>query len=120
MEPDWLDHHERETGFDISAADQLAFNLMLAEMAHERGLAIGVKNDLGQIEKLAEVFDFAVVEQCAEFGDCEALAPFLDLDKPTFHAEYELATSEFCAESRRLGLSSIRKHVSLDAWRESC
>lgn len=119
-EPDWMDSYVQDTGWDISAADQLAFNRMVAELAHERGLAIGLKNDLDQVEELADTFDFAVVEQCAEFGECGKLTPFLDRDKAVFHAEYDLPTSAFCAESKRLGISSIRKRLDLDAWRESC
>jgi hypothetical protein len=120
VEPDWMDSHTQDTGFPITADDQLRFNRMLADMAHERGLAIGLKNDLGQVAQLADVFDFAVVEQCAEFGECGELAPFLDRGKPVFHAEYDLAVSDFCAESQRLGLSSIRKRLDLDPWREGC
>lgn len=120
VEPDWMDTFQQDTGFSITASDQLAFNRMLADMAHQRGLAIGLKNDLDQVAELADVFDFAVNEQCAEFGECEALRPFLDRNKPVFHAEYDLPVSEFCAESRRLGLSSIRKRLELDAWRETC
>lgn len=120
VEPDWMDNHVQETGFDISAEDQLRYNRLLAELAHERGLAIGLKNDLDQVAELAELFDFAVVEQCAEFDECEMLLPFLDRDKPVFHAEYDLPTSAFCDVSRRLGLSSIRKRLDLDPWRETC
>jgi hypothetical protein len=120
VEPDWLDNHEQDTGFPITGRDQLAFNRMLAELAHDRGLAIGLKNDLHQTEDLADLYDFAVVEQCAEFDECQLLSPFLDRGKAVFHAEYDLSTSAFCAESRRLGLSSIRKHLELDAWREAC
>jgi hypothetical protein len=120
VEPDWLDHHTQDTGFPITAEDQLRYNRMLAELAHERGLAIGLKNDLDQVAALADLYDFAVVEQCAEFGECDLLRPFLDRDKPVFHAEYDLPTSAFCAESKRLGLSSIRKRLDLDAWREVC
>jgi hypothetical protein len=120
VEPDWLDHHEQHTGFPITAADQLAFNRMLAGMAHDRGLAIGLKNDLGQAAELADLYDFAVVEQCAQYDECDLTRPFLDRGKPVFHAEYDLPTSAFCAESRRLGLSSIRKRLGLDAWRETC
>ena len=119
-EPDWMDNHVQDTGWPISAADQLAFNRMVADLAHERGLAIGLKNDLDQVAELADTFDFAVVEQCAEFDECAMLQPFLDRDKAVFHAEYDLPTSAFCAESRRLGLSSIRKHLELDAWRQTC
>jgi hypothetical protein len=120
VEPDWMDNYIQDTGWDITAEDQLAFNRMIADMAHERGLAVGLKNDLPQVAELADTFDFAVVEQCAEFGECHLLQPFLDRDKPVFHAEYDLPTSAFCAESRRLGLSSIRKRPELDAWRQTC
>ena len=64
VEPDWLDNHTQDTGFPLTAADQLRFNRMLADLAHERGLAIGLKNDLGQADELAGLFDFSVVEQC--------------------------------------------------------
>ena len=70
VEPDWLDSHTQDTGFPITVADQLRYNRMLADMAHERGLAIGLKNDLGQADELADLFDFSVVEQCAEFDEC--------------------------------------------------
>ncbi|HEY3140192.1 MAG TPA: endo alpha-1,4 polygalactosaminidase [Acidimicrobiales bacterium] len=120
VEPDWLDGYQADTGFPLTAADQLAFNRMLADMAHERHLAIGLKNDLDQVKDLADLYDFAVVEQCAEYGECEALIPFLDRNKPVFHAEYDLTVPEFCAESRRLGLSSIRKRIELGPWRETC
>ena len=93
---------------------------MLADLAHERGLAIGLKNDLGQADELAGLFDFSVVEQSAEFDECHALQPFLDRGKPVFHAEYHLERDEFCPVARRLGLSSIRKKLELDAWREAC
>ena len=119
-EPDWMDGYAQDTGWPLTADDQLAFNLMIADLAHERGLAIGLKNDTAQVARLADTFDFAVVEQCAEFGECAEYVPFLDRDKPVFHAEYDLPTSAFCAESRRLGLSSIRKRIELDSWRETC
>jgi hypothetical protein len=119
-EPDWMDSYVQDTGFPITADDQLAFNHMVADLAHERGLAIGLKNDLDQVAVLADTFDFSVVEQCAEFSECDKLRPFLDRNKPVFHAEYDLAPSEFCTESNRLGLSSIRKNLGLDPWLETC
>lgn len=120
VEPDWMDNHTQATGFGIGADDQLRYNRMLAALAHERGLAIGLKNDLGQVAELADLFDFAVVEQCAQYDECEELLPLLDRGKAVFHAEYELPLEAFCAESRRLGLSSIRKNLALDPWRETC
>jgi hypothetical protein len=120
VEPDWMDNHTQRTGFGITAAEQLRYNRLLADLAHERGLAIGLKNDLEQIPELVDAFDFAVVESCFTYDECHLVQPFLDRDKPVFHAEYDLPTSSFCAEARRMGLSSIRKRWDLDAWRETC
>lgn len=120
VEPDLLDGYQNETGFPLTADDQLAFNRMVAELAHERGLAVGLKNDLDQIPELVGEFDFAVNEECAAHDECDLLTPFIEADKPVFHVEYELDTGEFCPETTRLGLSSLAKNWELDAWRAAC
>ena len=76
VEPDNVTAFDNDTGFDITADDQLEFNRFLAEAAHERGLLIGLKNDLEQIPELVDHFDFAVNEQCHEYDECDPL----DLD----------------------------------------
>ena len=101
-------------------ADQLRYNRLIARLAHERGMAVGLKNDLDQIPDLVGDFDFAVNEQCAQYGECADNRPFVDADKAVFHVEYELPTERFCAESRELGLSSMRKKYELGVWREAC
>ncbi|MEV5572688.1 endo alpha-1,4 polygalactosaminidase [Spirillospora sp. NPDC052269] len=120
VEPDWMDGYKNDTGFKLTARDQLAFNRMLASMAHQRGLAIGLKNDLDQIPQLVGTMDFAVNEQCAQYGECGRLIPFIKAGKAVFHAEYELPVSKFCPTSRKLGLSSIRKPLELTAKRQTC
>nr|WP_312892896.1 endo alpha-1,4 polygalactosaminidase [Allostreptomyces psammosilenae] len=120
VEPDLLEGYTEHTGFPLTAEDQLAYNRLIARLAHERGLAVGLKNDLPQVPELVGEFDFAVNEECAEFAECDLLRPFLDAGKPVFHAEYAVPAAEFCATSRRLGLSSLHKRLELDAWRETC
>ncbi|MDT0441911.1 endo alpha-1,4 polygalactosaminidase [Streptomyces johnsoniae] len=120
VEPDLLDGYLNETGFPLTADDQLAYNRMIAELAHERGLSVGLKNDLPQIPELVGDFDFAVNEECAEFGECAALTPFIEAGKAVFHVEYALDTEEFCATTTALGLSSMAKRLDLDAWRDPC
>ncbi|MCC3779608.1 endo alpha-1,4 polygalactosaminidase [Streptomyces sp. UNOB3_S3] len=120
VEPDLTEGFRNATGFPLTADHQLAFNRMLADLAHERGLAIGLKNDLDQIPQLADVFDFAVNEQCAQYDECEKLTPFVKRDKAVFHVEYELSPGEFCPTARRLGLSSMKKKLELDTWRQPC
>nr|WP_232108282.1 endo alpha-1,4 polygalactosaminidase [Streptomyces gossypiisoli] len=120
VEPDNMDGYRNRTGFPLTAADQLRYNRLIAELAHERGMAVGLKNDLDQIPELVGDFDFAVNEQCAQYGECAALTPFIEAGKAVFHAEYELPTHRFCAESRRLKLSSLLKEYELGVWRRTC
>ncbi|MER5510228.1 endo alpha-1,4 polygalactosaminidase [Streptomyces sp. NPDC002766] len=120
VEPDNMDGYRNTTGFHLTAADQLRYNRLLAKLAHDRGMAVGLKNDLDQIPLLVKDFDFAVDEQCAQYGECAALKPFIEADKAVFHVEYELPTSRFCAQSRRLKLSSMLKKYELGPWRRAC
>ncbi|WP_405014585.1 endo alpha-1,4 polygalactosaminidase [Kitasatospora sp. NBC_01539] len=120
VEPDLVENYHADTGFKISAVDQLAYNRAIAKLAHDRGLAVGLKNDLDQIPSLVGDFDFAVNEQCAEFDECDALRPFIAAGKAVFHVEYTTPNDRYCARSRQLGLSSMTKHLELDAWRKPC
>lgn len=91
VEPDNVDGHENDETFGmISASDQLNYNSWIATEAHERGLSVGLKNDLSQVETLSEIFDFAINEQCYGFGNQCAVyeTTFLAADKPVFNQEY--------------------------------
>lgn len=120
VEPDNVDGYKADTRFPLTAEDQLTFNRRLADLAHGLGLAIGLKNDLGQVAELASAFDFAVNEVCAEYNECDFLRPFPASGKPVFHAEYDLRLDSFCSTTTALGFSSIRKRRDLGAWRRSC
>ncbi|KOG86154.1 endo alpha-1,4 polygalactosaminidase [Streptomyces varsoviensis] len=120
VEPDLTEAYRNRTGFTVTAAQQLAYNRMIAGLAHERGLSVGLKNDVDQIPQLVGDFDFAVNEECAQFGECAALRPFIEHGKAVFHVEYKLEPGEFCDQSKRLGLSSMQKRLKLDAWRRPC
>ncbi|MFF8012844.1 endo alpha-1,4 polygalactosaminidase [Streptomyces sp. NPDC007929] len=120
VEPDLVEGYGNDTGFPLTARDQLAYNRMIAAIAHERGLSVGLKNDLPQIPQLVDHFDFAVNEECAQYDECGALSPFIKAGKAVFHVEYEEPRSAFCAESRRLRLSSMRKKPELGVWRSPC
>lgn len=102
------------TGFRISARAQLRYDRSLARIAHSDGLAVGLKNDLGQLSQLEPDFDFAINEQCLQYNECTNNPPpgyrtFLDAGKAVFQIEYRQEPEEFCGEANELGLSSIRK-----------
>jgi hypothetical protein len=56
----------------------LAFNRNLFNAAHQRELAVALKNDLQQISELLDYVDFMVNEQCHEFQECDQLKPFIE------------------------------------------
>ncbi|MFG3051308.1 endo alpha-1,4 polygalactosaminidase [Kitasatospora sp. NPDC048239] len=120
VEPDTIEAYNQDSGFPLTAEDQLRYNRMLAALAHERGLAIGLKNDLDQIPALLGDFDFAVNEECSQFNECARLSPFIQAGKAVFHVEYKLGTEKFCAQTKALGFSSMQKKLELDAWRRPC
>jgi hypothetical protein len=123
IEPDNLDGYQNETGFSITADDQLQFNRWLAREAHFRGLAIALKNDAEQAQELLADFDFALTEDCFDQGWCEMLLPFLKNGKPVLDAEYTdtgITLDEFCPQAKALRIQAILKHRNLDAWRQAC
>lgn len=128
VEPDNVDGYANESGFDLSAEDQLAFNRFIANAARERGLCVGLKNDLDQIPQLVQYFDFAVNEQCHEYDECELLTPFIEAGKPVLSAEYEEsyvsdadAREALCADALALSLRTLVLPLDLDdSFRFSC
>ena len=120
VEFDNVDGYANKTGFKLTAADQLTFDLWLADAAHGRGLGAGLKNDVEQVPQLVSSFDFAIDEQCAQYHECDALAPFVSAGKPVFEIEYKLSKKHFCTQAAALGFAAMRKHLSLDAWRDPC
>ena len=119
VEFDNVDGWQNDTGFVLSSSDQLAFNRLLAEAAHQRGLAAGLKNDPDQITDLESWFDFAVVESCFSQGWCEQTQPFIDSGKPVFAIEYS-SINGYCSGSKAPGITLLQKRRDLDAWRKTC
>ena len=120
IEFDNVDAYRNRSGFPLTGADQRRYNRYLAEAAHNRDLAVGLKNDLDQVDALEPYFDFALNEQCFQYRECRVLDRFIDAGKPVFHVEYELSRSEFCPRANAHGFSSLKKRYSLRAWRRPC
>ncbi len=121
IEPDNIQGYQEKTGFPITAADQLAYNRWLSEQAQARGLLIALKNDPDQVPDLVDVFDLAIVEDCAAFDFCEVFQLFIEGGKPVFQVEYTDqfdSLDAFCGES--LSYSAQLKHRELDAWSLLC
>jgi hypothetical protein len=88
VEPDNVDGYANRNGLGLNATEQLDYNRFLADAAHTRGLSVGLKNDLDQLEELEPWFDWALNEECASYDECDRLAVFTDRGKAVFHTEY--------------------------------
>jgi hypothetical protein len=72
VEIDNLDTSARFPGL-VDSDDAIAYAALLTGRAHTVGLAIGQKNAAELVPERARTgFDFAVVEQCNEFDECDA------------------------------------------------
>lgn len=109
VEADNVDGYLNESGFPLGAEDQLAFNRRMAAMAHERGLSFALKNDLPQIPDLLDDVDFSIVEQCAEFDECDRVAPFVQAGKAVFDVEYDA-----CPAAVPTGVTMVLLPLELD------
>jgi hypothetical protein len=120
VEFDNVDGYQNATGFPLTGAQQLRYDVFLANAAHRRGLSVLLKNDLGQIPKLLRYFDGALNEQCFQYRECRSLRRFVRAGKPVFNVEYKLAASTFCPKANARNFNSLKKRLSLDAWRVPC
>lgn len=123
VEPDNIDIHDNETGFEISYDDQLVYARWLANEAHSRGLAIGIKNAPDMVADSVKFFDFAITEDAYEFGWIGEMLPFINSGKPIFAAEYSDTDVDFysaCKWGKINNVSFILKNRELDKYREVC
>ncbi|MEK7183901.1 MAG: endo alpha-1,4 polygalactosaminidase [Patescibacteria group bacterium] len=120
VEPDNVDGYTQDSGFLLTANDQLDYNRFLADAAHARNLGIGLKNDLEQVPALVSSFDWALNESCMVYKECHLATPFILAGKPVFHIEYSGTKSKLCKATTPLGFRSILKRSALTAWEQHC
>lgn len=121
VDPDNVNaYSQTNSGFPLTAADQLDFNRWLAQAAHDRKLAVGLKNDLGQIPQLVDVFDWVLNEQCYQYDECDLLIPFITAGKPALIIEYQGDPAQLCPQAETERFSLLFKELDLLAPRVAC
>jgi hypothetical protein len=128
VDVDNMDGYTNSSGFALTASDQLDFNRYIANAAHDRELAVALKNDLDQISDLVDYFDFAVNEECFDYSECSLLDDFVQQNKPVLQIEYKnqyvndaSARSNLCTQSLNLHFSTLIMPMNLDdSFRYSC
>ena len=128
VEPDNVDGYTNNTGFALSANDQLNYNKYLANAAHDRDLGIALKNDIDQIIQLEPYFDFALNEQCNEYNECDSYNAFISSNKAVLNTEYNNKyindsneLNQLCQSSISLNIRTLVLPMDLnDSFRISC
>ena len=128
VEPDNVTGYNNNTGFGLTARDQLAFNRNLANEAHRRGLFIALKNDGEQAAQLVDYFDLELNEECHEYDECDTLRVFSERGKPILNAEYASSLSAannlartVCPRARAAQIRTLILHKDLDdRFRVNC
>jgi hypothetical protein len=123
IDADNITGFDENTGFTITAAEQLTYNRYIASLAHSLGMSIGQKNDGAQINDLINYYDWAIIESCADQGWCALFRPYPARGKAVFQVEYsdsDVDFKTFCAEAKNNKFSAQLKHRNLDAWQQLC
>ncbi len=96
IEPDLDDLHNYRTGFVITQAEQVAYNTVLIEAAHSRGMSMGLKNGASSMtgprsfeqQMLDAGADWALNEECNQYNECVGYTQFIAAGKAVFQVEY--------------------------------
>jgi hypothetical protein len=125
VDPDNVDSFEigTKTGFPLKAGDAVRYLRFLADEAHARGLAIGLKNATGIAPKVIGDMDFAVTEDCFDQGWCPVSKNFTNRNKAVFAIEYtdnHIDFAAFCKQAKKYRLSPLLKKRSLNTWEQRC
>jgi hypothetical protein len=129
VDPDNTDGFDNVNGLGLTEASAIDYMRFLAKAAHERKMAIGLKNSGAIIAEVLPDMQFSVNEQCVQYNECETFRPFVDDNKPVFGIEYPKETNtevttavvtKICGNKEVEGFSTLLKNMDLDEWVEVC
>ena len=123
VEPDNIEIFNQVTGFPLTYSDQLNYAHWLADEAHARGLAIGIKNAPEMVRDSLDFFDFAITEDAYYYDWIDDMLPFVEAGKPVFAAEYTDMEVDFdaaCLWGREHKIQFILKNRILTSFRQTC
>jgi len=112
VEPDETEVWSNNSGFSITKAQNNAFNIMIAELAHKYGLSVGLKGNTTETGDLVNYFDWTLNEECWEFQECDYVYnSFIKAGKAAFNIEY--AASPNCTQANQWHMNSAKRDLNL-------
>jgi hypothetical protein len=113
--------NNNQDGFSYDRSHYVEFIEYMAGVAHDNGLAIGLKNGVEMIEELLPVIDFAVNEQCHEYkDDCSSYEPVTSAGLAVFNIEYNIKECPKVHKFPGVNLSTILKEFDLQTIGGQC
>lgn len=133
VEPDVLDAYANPDvaggtqPFPITAADEVAYITMIVGICHDYGMSCALKNDPDIASSLVGVCDFMINEQGVQYGEWNNPSPglvdFTNAGKFVVDIEYSdqysPAISVWGPALYAAGITPLRKHTSLDNFRQT-
>lgn len=128
VDPDNVDGYDNDNGLGLTQADAINYVNFLADAAHARNLSIGLKNAGEIIPQVLGKMQYALNEQCVQYGECDTWQPFVEAGKPVFHIEYpdgapKVAAQKvdsICGNASAKGFETLLKEMDLGDWVEAC
>ena len=128
VDPDNVDGYDNDNGIGLTQADAVDYLNFLADAAHARNLSIGLKNAGEIIPQVLGKMQWAVNEQCVQYGECDTWQAFVEAGKPVFHIEYPdgapnvaaQKADSICGSADAKGFETVLKEMDLSDWAEAC
>ncbi|MEI7769441.1 MAG: endo alpha-1,4 polygalactosaminidase, partial [Chloroflexales bacterium] len=112
IEPDETEVWSNNPGFPITKAQNNAYNIQIAALAHDLGLSIGLKGNTSEAPTLWPYFDWTLNEQCWEYSECDLIATSFPANgKAAFNIEYNVDPD--CATANAWHMNSARRDLNL-------
>jgi len=117
-----LGAYAADSGFDLTADDQLDYALFLASTIHARGMSAGLSISAELLAQATPAFDWALAIACLEPGGCAAYQSFRATGKPVLLIEFGDAgdVATVCPAAEELGFDALIKQPDLGEFRVPC
>ena len=132
IEPDNIDSYTYNTGFKLTQKDEIEYIKFLSYKVHSLNMSFALKNNGDILPKIIDLFDFAIVESCVNYNECNLFTSFIKRNKPVFAVEYttpgeeggcdyhstQKQLNDACKILNKLKFEGIIKTCDLDSeWR---
>jgi hypothetical protein len=132
IEPDNIDAYTNSNSIPLNETTTLDYMQFLVSTAHNFNMSIALKNGGDLVNKklpggqtVVQAFDFAVVEQCYEYSECDSYRPFVTANKAVFIVEYKgsassWASSASCKDANSKNYDAYLMNLNLNGPRTPC